>query len=84
MTMRVRRNGETGILFALSEDDWKWTPFNGNQPWLKPAEAGMLMRDPWLGQGPDGTLHMLWTWAGPRRKPAVVDAGGQRWILVFF
>jgi hypothetical protein len=22
----------------------------------------MLMRDPWLGQGPDGGWHMLWTW----------------------
>ena len=22
----------------------------------------MLMRDPWLGQGPDGVWHMLWTW----------------------
>lgn len=26
----------------------------------------MLMRDPWLGQGPDGVWHMLWTWGWTR------------------
>jgi hypothetical protein len=57
-----RRNGETGVFFALSADGRQWTPLNGNQPWLKPDHAGELMRDPWLGQGPDGTWHMLWTW----------------------
>ncbi len=57
-----RRNGETGVFFALSNDGRKWTPLNHNDPWIKPEEAGMLMRDPWLGQGPDGVWHMLWTW----------------------
>ena len=57
-----RRNGETGVFFAQSNDGRKWTPLNGDQPWLKPDHAGELMRDPWLGQGPDGTWHMLWTW----------------------
>src|SRR5712692_10118814 len=57
-----RGNGETGVYFALSSDGRKWTPLNDNQPWLKPARPGELMRDPWLGQGPDGTWHMLWTW----------------------
>jgi hypothetical protein len=28
----------------------------------------MLMRDPWLGQGPDGTWHMLWTWGWSAKK----------------
>ena len=25
------------------------------------------MRDPWLGRGPDGVWHMLWTWGLPRK-----------------
>jgi hypothetical protein len=57
-----RRNGETGVFLALSADGRKWTPLNNNRPWLKPELAGELMRDPWLGQGPDGTWHLLWTW----------------------
>ena len=57
-----RSNGETGVFLALSRDGRKWTPLNQNQPWLKPDHAGELMRDPWLGQGPDGAWHMLWTW----------------------
>jgi hypothetical protein len=57
-----RLNGQTGVYFALSPDGRQWTPLNHNQPWITPAASGMLMRDPWLGQGPDGTWHMLWTW----------------------
>lgn len=67
-----RRNGETGVFLALSRDGREWTPLKGNQPWLKPEKPGMLMRDPWLGQGPDGTWHMLWTWGWTRQ-----EAGGQ-------
>ncbi len=66
-----RRNGETGVFFATSSDGRTWTPFNANQPVLKPEQPGMLMRDPWLGQGPDGTWHMLWTWGWTRK-----EAGG--------
>ena len=57
-----RSNGETGVFFALSSDGRKWTPLNGNKPWLKPEQPGMLMRDPWLAKGPDGVWRMLWTW----------------------
>jgi hypothetical protein len=57
-----RSNGETGVFAALSEDGKTWTPIKGDQPWIKPEPSGMLMRDPWLGQGPDGVWHMLWTW----------------------
>ncbi len=32
----------------------------------------MLMRDPWLGQGPDGVWHMVWTWGW-----AAKDMGGK-------
>ena len=67
-----RRNGETGIFFALSNDGRKFAPLNNNQPWIKPAEPGMLMRDPWLGQGPDGVWHMLWTWGWTAK-----DMGGK-------
>ena len=61
-----RSNGETGVFFALSEDGRTWKPLNGNQPWLRPAIPGMLMRDPWLGREPDGTWHLLWTWGWNR------------------
>jgi hypothetical protein len=32
----------------------------------------MLMRDPWLGQGPDGVWHMLWRWGWTAK-----DMGGK-------
>ena len=67
-----RRNGETGVFFALSQDGRKWAPLNGDQPWIKPAQPGMLMRDPWLGQGPDGVWHLLWTWGWTAK-----DTGGK-------
>jgi hypothetical protein len=41
-----RRNGETGIFFALSDDGKHWTPLKDNQPWLKPDQPGELMRVP--------------------------------------
>lgn len=49
-----RKNGETGVFLAASVDGRTWTPLKDNQPWVKPEHPGMLMRDPWLGQGPDG------------------------------
>ena len=67
-----RKNGETGVFFALSSDGRKFTPLKNNEPWLKPAEPGMLMRDPWLAQGPNGVWHMLWTWGWTAK-----DTGGQ-------
>ena len=57
-----RGNGESGIFLAESKDGKTWIPANRNQPILVPSEPGMLMRDPWLGRGPDGVWHMLWTW----------------------
>jgi hypothetical protein len=50
-----RGNGETGVYLAMSRDGRKWTPVNGNKPWIKPEQPGMLMRDPFLARGPDGT-----------------------------
>lgn len=63
-----RKNGETGVYFALSPDGRNWTPLNHNESWLKPSEPGMLMRDPFLAQGPDGVWHMLWTWGWTRKE----------------
>ncbi len=57
-----RSNGETGVFAALSSDGKTWKPLRNDQPWIKPEHAEMLMRDPWLGCGPDGVWHMLWTW----------------------
>ena len=64
-----RGNGETGVFFAMSADGKTWTPLNNNKPWIKPQLPGMLMRDPWLGQGPDGVWRMLWT-LGWNKAPA--------------
>jgi hypothetical protein len=57
-----RGNGETGVFAAVSSDGKKWFPLRHDQPWVQPEHAGMLTRDPWLGRGPDGVWHMLWTW----------------------
>jgi hypothetical protein len=65
-----RGNGETGVFLALSTDGRTWTPLNHNRPWLKPDQPGELMRDPWIGQGPDGTWHMLWTWGWTTKETA--------------
>lgn len=63
-----RRNGETGVYFALSDDGRQWKPLFDNRPAVPPQQPGMLMRDPWLGQGPDGVWHMLWTWGWTRKE----------------
>ncbi len=63
-----RGNGETGVYFALSRDGYKWTPVKNNQPVVPPQHPGMLMRDPFLVKGPDGTWHLLWTTGWTRSK----------------
>src|SRR5215217_1681961 len=63
-----RKNGETGVYLALSQDGREWTPLNANQPWIKPEAPGMLMRDPFVAQGPDGVWHLLWTWGWTRQE----------------
>lgn len=64
-----RSNGETGLFLAISDDGKAWTPLNNDKSWLKPEHAGMLMRDPWLGKGPDNVWHLLWTWGWTRSAP---------------
>jgi hypothetical protein len=63
-----RGNGETGVYLAVSRDGRKWTPLNEDKPWIKPEQAGMLMRDPFLIRGPDKIWHMLWTWGWARKE----------------
>lgn len=63
-----RRNGETGVFFALSRDGLEWSALNRNQPWICPREPGMLMRDPFLTKGPDGLWRLLWTWGWTRAQ----------------
>jgi hypothetical protein len=63
-----RSNGESGVFFALSTDGRKWEPLNGNRAWIAPQFPGMLMRDPYLVRGPDGTWHLLWTWGWTRKE----------------
>jgi hypothetical protein len=70
-----RGNGETGVYLALSSDGKKWTTLNDDKPWVAPEHAGMLMRDPWLGRGPDGTWHMLWTWGWTREQAGGLKIG---------
>lgn len=63
-----RKNGETGVYLALSRDGRRWEALNNNQPWIRPAHDGMLMRDPYLVQGPDRAWHLLWTWGWNRKE----------------
>ncbi|MBI4892666.1 MAG: glycosyl hydrolase, partial [Acidobacteria bacterium] len=56
-----RRNGEAGVYFALSQDGYRWEAVKGNQAVVPPKFDGMLMRDPFLAQGPDRRWHLLWT-----------------------
>jgi hypothetical protein len=51
-----------GIYLALSRDGYHYTPLNGGQPWVEPAQPGELMRDVFLTRGPDDLFHMVWTW----------------------
>ena len=48
---------------------------NGDKPWIEVQQPGMLMRDPWLGQGPDGTWHMLWTWGWTKAEGGGLKIG---------
>jgi hypothetical protein len=54
--------GSSGVYFAISDDGFHWKALNDAKPWLPPAHAGELMRDPFLTRGPDGEFHMVWTW----------------------
>ncbi len=60
-------NGEDGLHLATSEDGYVWKEINNGNSVLHPLVGeSCLMRDPCVTQGPDGTLHMVWTtsWSG--------------------
>lgn len=64
-----RSNGETGVFFSLSSDGYHWVPARGGKAVLTPEHPGMLMRDPQIVRGPDGTWHLIWTTGWNRPSP---------------
>jgi hypothetical protein len=56
-------NGEEGVYYALSLDGYHWTIANQDRPVFHQNERNELMRDPFLQRGPDGTIHLVWTWS---------------------
>lgn len=57
------KNGEDGLHLAWSEDGYKWQPLNEGRSFLTPrvGTKEILLRDPCVARGPDGTYHMVWT-----------------------
>jgi len=57
-----RGNSRDGLHLAWSEDGLDWLPLRDGGSFLKPeVGAELLMRDPFVLQGPDGVFHMTWT-----------------------
>ena len=57
-----RGNGEAGLYLAWSEDGLQWEEIQPNHVWLAPQVGeSVLMRDPCILTGPDGTYHLVWT-----------------------
>jgi hypothetical protein len=57
------RGGQSGLHLAWSADGFAWEALNGGRPVL-PARVGgrdLLLRDPSVARGPDGTYHVVWT-----------------------
>jgi hypothetical protein len=55
-------NGEGGLHLAYSNDGYHWRALNRGASLLVPQLGReMLMRDPSIVRGPDGTYHMVWT-----------------------
>jgi len=49
-----------GLYLLYSYDGYHWTDLGG--PFLRPQVGKQqLIRDPSIVQGPDGTLHVVWT-----------------------
>lgn len=60
-------NDREGLHLAWSMDGFTWTALNDGRSVLAPPEGGTnLLRDPFLGQGPDGMFRLVWTkgWTG--------------------
>ncbi len=56
-------NGADGLHLMWSEDGYTWQPIAEGRSVLPPrvGTTEVLMRDPCVTQGPDGTYHMVWT-----------------------
>jgi len=74
-----KNNGQNGVYFAVSEDGWHWKLINDGRPVVAPAQAGELMRDPFLQRAPNGGFRMVWTWAW--RQPAVAGYSESKDLL---
>lgn len=83
-----REPGTQGIYLALSHDGRHFTPLNGDQPWVKPAQQGEVMRDVFVTRGPDHKFHMVWTWGwrgnslGYAESPDLIHWSAQREIPI--
>lgn len=61
-------NDRDGLHLAWSMDGFAWDVINGGQSVLPPGFSSTnLLRDPFLGRGPDGVYHLVWTvhWTQP-------------------
>ena len=86
-------NGESGALFAVSEDGFDWRPLPG--PHVPPTVGGSkIVRDPCFFPGPNGEWHVVWTtdwhdrdlgvatlskrgWGEPRLVPRIAPEGAR-------
>lgn len=61
-----REPATDGLRLAYSYDGYHWKDFD--TVFLKPTVDSMVMRDPSIVQGPDGTYHLVFTsaWKGSR------------------
>jgi hypothetical protein len=58
-----KKDGESGIYFAISKDGYNWLYVNDGSPVVRQSERDELMRDPFIQRAPDGTMNLLWTWS---------------------
>lgn len=83
-----REPATQGIYLAISRDGYHFTPLNHDQPWLKPAYPGELMRDVDITRGPDHMFRMVWTWGwhgdsfGYAESPDLIHWSAQREIPI--
>lgn len=61
-------NGESGALFAVSQDGFQWSPLKEPNPMVVAPTIGQshIVRDPQILRGAKGSWHIVWTtdWHG--------------------
>lgn len=71
-------NGESGALFATSENGFDWSPLDG--PRVPPKVGGIkIVRDPCFFTGPHDEWHMVWTTDWWSRNIGVATLEERRW-----